>query len=70
MTKILNGYLKKGVSVYMDDVVVYGKTRREHDELLRKVLQSFIENNLKINKSKLQFALGEVSLLGVKINGR
>lgn len=34
----------------MDDAGVYGKTRREHDELLRKVLQSFIENNLKINK--------------------
>lgn len=70
MTNILNEYVRKGVSVYMDDVVFYGKSRKEHDDMFRKVLQRFMENNLRINKDKLQFALGEVSLLGVKINGR
>ena len=70
MCKVLDNELRNGVSVYMDDVVVYGRTREEHDERLGRVLRRFAENNLKINREKIQFALGEVELLGVKVNGR
>lgn len=69
MTKILDDEIGKGVSVYMDDVIICGKTRCQHDELLKKVLGKFIQNNLKVNRTKMQLALGEVELLGVKING-
>lgn len=69
MCKILDKVLDNGVNVYMDDVVVYGSTREEHDKKLEFVIGKFIDNNLKINKEKMQFALGEVELLGVKING-
>jgi hypothetical protein len=44
MTKILEDEIGKGVSVYMDDVIICGKTRCQHDELLRKVLGKFIQN--------------------------
>lgn len=70
MNTVLEKEINNGVSVYMDDVVIYGKNRIEHDETLKRVLEKFRKNNLKINKSKIQFALGEVELLGVKINGK
>ncbi|MGL5691643.1 MAG: reverse transcriptase family protein, partial [Bacteroidales bacterium] len=69
MTKILDDELKNGVSIYMDDVIICGRTRGEHDKLLRRVLERLEINNLKVNKQKIQLALGEVELLGVKING-
>ncbi|MGL5708995.1 MAG: reverse transcriptase family protein [Aeromonas sp.] len=61
ITKILENELRCGVSVYMDDIVVCGRTRVEHDEVLRRVLQKLCNNNLKINENKLQFALSEVT---------
>lgn len=69
MNKVLDQELRNGVDVYMDDVIVSGRTRGEHDERLGKVMCRFRDYSLKINKDKMQFALGEVDLLGVRING-
>lgn len=63
MTKILDELLLDDVNVYMDDVIIVAKTRKEHDMRLRKVLARFIANNLKINEKKIQFALGERRLI-------
>lgn len=69
MSKILEEEILKGVSIYMDDIIVAGKTRHEHDKLLTSVLQKIKRNNMKVNKAKMQLALGEVKVLGVIING-
>ena len=41
MQRLMNGIFDdlrgKGVEVYMDDIVVHGKTEREHDKLLKKL---------------------------------
>lgn len=69
ISNVLREYINNGVSVYMDDVVVYARDGKEHDRLLEGVLEAFRRNDLKVNGSKLQYRLGEVNLLGVKING-
>jgi len=65
----LNEYLYKGCAVYMDDVVIYGKTIEEHDSMLRNVLNKFKEKNFKINSEKLQVSKSQIKLLGMVIDG-
>lgn len=36
----------------MDDIIVWGATRAQHDERLKKVLDATREANLKLNKEK------------------
>ncbi|KAF9758262.1 Retrovirus-related Pol polyprotein from transposon [Nosema granulosis] len=60
----------KGVEIYMDDIVIYGKTKEEHDRLCREVISRLAKNNMKLNKSKIQYCKEEVKLLGVTVNGR
>ena len=57
----------KGVSVYVDDVLVHAETKAEHDEVLRAVLMKIRENNLSLNMNKC-FFYQEVSFLGHRIS--
>lgn len=54
----------------MDDIIIMGRIKSEHDTTLKNVLEMLCQNNLKINGSKIQFAIGEVILLCIKINGK
>lgn len=51
-------------SVYFDDIIVAGRTKAEHDENLRKLLQRAKEANIRFNKDKVQLDRPEVSYLG------
>lgn len=42
----------EGQCNYLDDILVYGKTKAEHDENLAAVLKRLHENNVCINKDK------------------
>lgn len=53
-----------GVEVVMDDILVWGSTKEEHDARLRSVLQRCEEVNLKLNLAKCQFCKTEVRYLG------
>lgn len=70
MNKILGERIGDGVEVYLDDVIIYNKSMEEHNQLVRWVLQKFSENNLKVNKKKVQFGMEEVKLLGLTVNGK
>lgn len=54
----------KNVSIYMDDILIRGKTREEHDEALLAVLNRAREKNVKFNINKLKIAVTEVRYLG------
>lgn len=60
--KILGGC--KGVKNYLDDIIVHGKTKEEHDTNLAAVLACLDEHNVKINTSKCIFASQSVKFLG------
>ena len=55
MNRIFGPLLRKGVLVYLDDILVYAKTKSEHDALLRQVLQILQENKYFIKLSKCEF---------------
>nr|XP_054765813.1 uncharacterized protein K02A2.6-like [Lytechinus pictus] len=62
MSSILAGL--PGVQCYLDDIIVYGKDRSEHDKHLNNVLKKLQDAGLRLNPSKCQFYLSELSYLG------
>nr|CAN73718.1 hypothetical protein VITISV_010227 [Vitis vinifera] len=64
MNKIFHPYLDKFVVVYLDDIVIYSNTLKEHEEHLRKVFKILRQNELYVKKEKCSFAKEEVSFLG------
>lgn len=53
-----------GVEVDIDDILVWGENREQHDQRLRQVLERCKEINLTLNKEKCMFRSPEVSYIG------
>ena len=70
MDRIFRDLIGKGVQIYMDDIVIYGKSEEEHERLVREVCRRLKNNNMRLNPAKVQFAKKEVKLLGVTLNGK
>lgn len=52
------------VFAYMDDILIIGRTREEHDQALLAVLLRAREKGVKFNLKKMQLAVTEVKYLG------
>lgn len=52
------------VLVYLDDLIVFGKTLEEHEERLLKVLDKLEESGLKVSLDKCQFCQPRVKYVG------
>lgn len=59
----------KGVSIYLDDILVTGATVEDHLANLDKVLSIIATAGLKLNKAKCEFLLPKVVYLGHMIDG-
>ncbi len=70
MDRILAGLTWSRCIVYMDDIIVYGKTLAEHNANLECVLQRIIDANLKLNTQKCEFAASEIIYLGHRITSQ
>ncbi|CAH2208589.1 jg79 [Pararge aegeria aegeria] len=57
----------EGVCMYIDDLLIYGRNKEEHDERLRRVLERCRKINLKLNEKKCKFGLEEIKYLGHRI---
>ena len=57
-----------GVRAYQDDVIVFGRTKEEHDRRLLAVLQRFAEANVSIKPAKCLFQVTELEFLGFTIS--
>ena len=60
--------LDRSMIVFIDDILVYSKTREQHEQHLRKVLESLRTEKLVAKFSKGDFWLREVQFLGHVIN--
>ena len=66
MDNLLKGL--PGVTVFLDDILVTGKTSEEHVQNLRAVLQRLSDSGLKLRREKCQFFLPAVEFLGLRIS--
>ncbi|GJY44313.1 putative nucleotidyltransferase, ribonuclease H [Tanacetum coccineum] len=64
MNRVFHEYLDKFVIVFFDDILVYSKTREEHEDHLRIVLEILRQKKLYAKFSKCDFWLGQVAFLG------
>jgi hypothetical protein len=64
MNKLFMKFLDKFVVVFIDDILIYSKTKEEHAEHLRLVLGTLCEHQLYAKFSKCEFWLKEVRFLG------
>ena len=61
---ILTGLISNGVYVYLDDIIVYAKTKEKHDEILDEVMKRLKKHNLQLKISKCTFYAKEFEYLG------
>lgn len=64
MDAIMGDLLQKGVMCYVDDIVIYAQTTREHDELLEEVLKRLAAHGVSIKMSEAEIDHPEVAVLG------
>jgi hypothetical protein len=64
MNSVFMTELDKFVVVYIDDILVYSKSTKDHEEHLRVVLQQLRDHQLYAKFNKCEFWISEVSFLG------
>uniref|UniRef100_A0A3P9KIH1 ribonuclease H n=1 Tax=Oryzias latipes TaxID=8090 RepID=A0A3P9KIH1_ORYLA len=64
--RLMSNLLKdlEGTVVVMDDILVYGSNKEEHDNRLKAVLQTVKASGLKLNRAKCHFGKTELQFFG------
>ena len=70
MNRIFRPWLDKFVGVFIDDILIYSRTREEHADHLRVVLKILRDHQLYGKLSKCEFWLEEVQFLGHVISAK
>lgn len=53
----------EGVPLYIDNMIIFGKNKDEHDQRLRLVSSKLRSENMKLNKSKRKIGIHEIKFL-------
>jgi len=67
LNDIFQDMLGRGVVVYIDDIMIYGKTLEELREKTRRVFDVIREHNLYLKAPKCEFEKQEINFLGFRI---
>ena len=70
MNGVFRPYLDKFVIVFIDDILVYSRSKQEHQQHLTTVLQTLRENQLYAKLSKCEFWLEQINFLGHVISAQ
>ncbi|KAI3809203.1 hypothetical protein L1987_25173 [Smallanthus sonchifolius] len=68
MNRVCKPYLDKFVIVFIDDILIYSKTKTDHEQHLKLVLDLLRKEQLYAKFSKCEFWLKEVQFLGHIVN--
>ena len=61
-------YLNDFCQAYLDDILIYSKTKKEHQEHVRKVLLRLREAGLQVDIDKCEFHVQETKFLGLLVS--
>jgi hypothetical protein len=64
MNGIFRNYLDKFVIVFLDDILIYSKSKEDHEHHLRLVLQVMREHQLYAKLSKCSFYQNKIDYMG------
>ena len=64
MNKIFQRYLDHFIVVFIDAILIYSKSREEHEQHLRTALKLLREKQLHVKFSKCEFWMEEIAFLG------
>ena len=67
MMSILSGLIGTAVLIFLDDIIILGRTLEEHIKNIQLVLEALRRHNLKVNLEKCQLLQQEVTFLGHKV---
>ncbi|GKB21154.1 putative reverse transcriptase domain-containing protein, partial [Tanacetum coccineum] len=70
MNRVCKPYLDKFVIVFIDDILIYSKDKKEHEEHLKEILRLLKEEKLYAKFSKCKFWIPKVRFLGHVIDSR
>jgi transposase InsO family protein len=70
MTKVLSGLTGSKALIYLDDVIVWGASLREHNDRLIEVFDRLRLHSLKLQPDKCEFLRKEVCYLGHRVTPR
>nr|GEV58510.1 putative reverse transcriptase domain-containing protein [Tanacetum cinerariifolium] len=70
MNRVCKPYLDKFVIVFIDDILIYSKDEKEHEEHLKTILELLKEEKLYAKFSKCEFWILKVQFLGHVIDSR
>ncbi|GKE15394.1 putative reverse transcriptase domain-containing protein [Tanacetum coccineum] len=70
MNRVCKPYLDKFVIVFIDDILIYSKDEKEHEEHLKAILELLKKEQLYAKFSKCEFWIPKVQFLGHVINSR
>lgn len=57
-----------GIHIYLDDIIIYAKTREGHDEILKMVFERLRQHNLQLKITKCHFYARKIDYLGFVIS--
>ncbi|GKA91733.1 putative reverse transcriptase domain-containing protein [Tanacetum coccineum] len=70
MNRVCKPYLDKFVIVFIDDILIYSKSKQEHEEHLKLILELLKKEELYAKFSKCEFWIPKVQLLGYVIDSQ
>nr|GEV28013.1 putative reverse transcriptase domain-containing protein [Tanacetum cinerariifolium] len=70
MNRVCKPYLDRFVIVFIDDILIYSKNKKEHEGHLKLILKLLKEEELYVKFSKCKFWLSKVKFLGHMIDSK
>jgi Reverse transcriptase (RNA-dependent DNA polymerase) len=70
MIQVFDPYLRKFVVVYLDDILIFSKTKKEYLEHVKSCLQKLRDNKLYAKMKKCTFGKERINYLGYVVSNK